>query len=76
VPSPVWHVAHTTGVPGVVALFSARCLAWAPAALGYAVAAPEGGFAWHEVQFVTFLGSEMWHEVQTGPDFVEVPDAS
>jgi hypothetical protein len=72
----VWHVAHATGVPGFVALFRARCLSWDPATLGYAVVPPEGGSAWHEVQFVTFRGSEMWHVVQTGPDFGEVPVAS
>lgn len=70
----MWHVAHATGVPGFVALFRARCLAWAPATLGNAVVAPEGGFAWHEVQFVTLLGSETWHEVQRGaPETGDAP---
>jgi hypothetical protein len=49
-------------------------LVWVPATFGYAVVVPFGGFAWHDVQFVTFLGSAMWHEVQRGaPETGEVP---
>jgi hypothetical protein len=67
-------VEQVTGVPGVVVLSRARCSVCAPSAFGYAVVVPPGGFAWHELQFVISLGSEMWHEVQSGaPDTGDVP---
>ena len=50
------------------------CAECAPATFGYAVEPPVGGFPWHEVQFVTPRGSEMWHVVQSGaPDTGDVP---
>jgi hypothetical protein len=64
-------VEQDTGVP---APFKAMCAECVPPTFGYAVAAPFGGFAWHEVQSVTSLGSAMWHEVQSGaPETGDVP---
>jgi hypothetical protein len=71
VPSPLWQVSQEIGVP---APFKAMCFECAPPTFGYAVEAPLGGFAWHEVQFVTSLGSVMWQEVQSGaPETGDVP---
>jgi len=70
----LWQVAQVTGDP---VLSRARCSACLPATFGYAVVdALFGGLAWHEVQFVTPRGLEMWQVVQMGPDFVEVPEGS
>jgi hypothetical protein len=67
----LWQVVQVTGVP---APFRERCVACAPPTFGYAVVAPFGGFAWHEVQFATLRGSEMWHDVHRGaPALGEVP---
>jgi hypothetical protein len=67
----VWQVEQVTGVPEP---FKAMCAECAPPTFGYAVVAPFGGFAWHEVQSVTPRGSEMWQEVQSGaPATVDEP---
>jgi hypothetical protein len=38
---------------------------------------PFGGLAWQEVQFAAESGdAAAWHDVQTGPGFVDVPVSS